>query len=500
MSLPVITPSMFYQYAACPHWLWYDRYGDPARKGDMPELARKLLEQGVVREQEYLKGLDVQAVLTIDMETAAAQTRALMAQGAPRIYQGVIEAEIEGALWRGRPDLLERKPGRSSFGDWMYAPCDIKSSHTIHDTQALQLAFYALVLQRVQGVRPHAASIINVDSERLPLALEPRLLAKCRATARTVAGIVQGEKPPLRLTSKCKQSPWFKECVRAAEEAQDVALLYGADPRALSALRAAGVRTVRDAALMDAARMPEIPYAPPPTLERLKLQARSLRDGSVIWRAAPDLPDAPLKIHFDIEGDPLLDLEYLFGFWITGDPERRYAKIGQMRDQGAEGYYLYFLAERPEDQDRMWKEFLDWTDLLPDPPSFVVYHFADYERARTLRLAKEIEDRPSFRRFASRYVDLFAVVKKSVVFPLYFYSIKDIAKSKFLNYHWRHAKAGGAQSVFWYEQWLETGDRAVLRDIVDYNEDDVVATEYLCRWLGEGRGGVARRRTAEKMV
>jgi predicted RecB family nuclease len=73
------------------------------------------------------------------------------------------------------------------------------------------------------------------------------------------------------------------------------------------------------------------------------------------------------------------------------------------------------------------------------------------------------------------------VIQEAVIFPVYFYSIKDLAKH--LKYKWRHEKAGGAQSIFWYEKWLETEDRKVLRDIVNYNEDDVRATEFLHNWL-----------------
>lgn len=80
-------------------------------------------------------------------------------------------------------------------------------------------------------------------------------------------------------------------------------------------------------------------------------------------------------------------------------------------------------------------------------------------------------------------VDIEKVVQKSVIFPLYFYSIKDIAKSEFLGFKWRHEKAGGGQSVFWYEEWLETGNHEILNDIINYNEDDVRATEHLYNWL-----------------
>ncbi len=489
MSTPTITPSMFFKYAACPHWLWYDLYGDPARKGETPALMEKLLQMGVMHEEDYIRGLDLQPVLTADQKAAAAQTLALMQSGAPLIYQGALEATVNGSVWRGRPDLLEKRPGRSAFGDWTYVPVDIKSSHSVHDTQALQLAFYALLLERVQDDLPKEAFIINVDHERVPLELKASLFSKTKKKAGEIARILRGEKPPLRLGSKCKHSPWYKECIRSAEEANDICLVYDLDPRAADGLRAEGIRTVADAAAMRVESLPKIPHAPAHELSRIKLQAQALLDGDLHWLKAPEMPSAPLEMYFDIEGDPLLAVEYLFGFWIVGDRERRYAKIGQVRDKGEDGYFLYFLAETPEDEGKMWADFVRWTDLLPET-GFAVYHFADYERSRTKNLAERYGDSPGFRRFFKRYADLSKTVQDSVIFPLYFYSIKDIAKSKFLAYKWRHQKAGGAQSIFWYEKWLETKDPSVLSDIVDYNEDDVVATRALHVWLREQGGRV----------
>ncbi len=80
-------------------------------------------------------------------------------------------------------------------------------------------------------------------------------------------------------------------------------------------------------------------------------------------------------------------------------------------------------------------------------------------------------------------VDLLPITTSSYILPLYFYSIKDIAKH--FGFKWQHEKADGAQSTFWYEQWLEKCDRTVLQDIINYNEDDVRATEFLHRWLKE---------------
>ena len=148
--------------------------------------------------------------------------------------------------------------------------------------------------------------------------------------------------------------------------------------------------------------------------------------------------------------------DYLFGFWVVGDPEGKYAKAGHvvwsLEDPGM--YFLYFLAEAPELESVMWNNLLAWLCCLPH--EYKVYHYANYEREALKKLSENIK----FGRTSSiqdNLIDLQKSVEKSVVLPLYFYSIKDIAKSSFLNFKWRHAKAGGGQSIFWYEQWLEKG-------------------------------------------
>ena len=286
MSRHIVTPSHFYQHATCPHWIWYDRFGDPARKGEVPELAQKLLDQGVVHEVEYVKGLALSPVTAADPADALALTLKLMRQGVDLIYQGTIEAEIDGAIWRGRPDLLEKRKGKSSLGGYYYAPVDIKSSHSIHREQQLQLAFYAMVLERVQGVRPKETAIINVDHERITFRPSAVHIGKTRAAVKEILDVMDGKRPPLRLASKCKRSPWFRECVREAEEGNDIALLYDLDSRAHPALRAAGIHTVQDAARMDVSMLPKIPFCSAQKLERVKLQAESLATGELRWERA----------------------------------------------------------------------------------------------------------------------------------------------------------------------------------------------------------------------
>jgi len=84
-------------------------------------------------------------------------------------------------------------------------------------------------------------------------------------------------------------------------------------------------------------------------------------------------------------------------------------------------------------------------------------------------------------KFREHTIDLHQKTVDSVIFPLYFYTLKDVAK--FLGYQWSDSEAGGAESVAWYDQWLKTGDRTFLDRVIKYNEDDVRATMMLKQWL-----------------
>lgn len=485
MSDIVFTPSLFFQYATCPHWIWHERYSDQSLRGETPALMEKLLEQGVLHEDRYVKGLTFVEVKEKRPAAALARTLELMREGVELIYQGEIECEIDGVLYRGRPDLLEKRKGESStFGDYYYAPCDIKSSTKIKTEQWMQLTLYAKVLEVIQGVFPCDASIINRTHERIAFLIEEKHRVKTFNRVDTILAVMRGKKPPLKLSSSCKSNPWYSQCLKEAVESNDIALLYRLDTRAHKVLRENGINTVVDAAAMKIELLPKVPYASVETLQRVKIQAQSLLNGELKWIGRPELPETAINICFDIEGDPLLDVQYLWGFWISGDPEGLYAQIGHVRKQDDGRYFVYFLAEAPDDEREMWRVFLRWLEILPKD-GYTVWHYNKYERVQCNKLALMYGNCEALRRFMTRFVDLEIVVRECVILPLYFYSIKDIAKSKFLNFKWRHAKAGGAQSIFWYEEWLEKQIRSVLTDIVNYNEDDVRATESLRGWLLE---------------
>ncbi|HAU1546661.1 TPA: TM0106 family RecB-like putative nuclease [Legionella pneumophila] len=463
-----ISPSLFFKYAKSPHWIWYDLHGDQSLKEELPELTQKLIEGGMFHEEDCVKDLEK---ITVDEklseQDAEKQTLEYMKAGAGLIYQGVI-SYIEGSIkFKGRPDILKKCEGPSNFGDYYYIPIEIKNSKKCDKPEyKKQLVLYALILEKIQGLRPSEGGFINKNKESLTCKLTDKILQATNDTVGSILNIFHGNEPPIKISRESLATPWGQVLLDEAKQKSDIALLYSIRADVLAGLKNEGIETIRQMSECDIDSLPKIKGASDEMLKRLQTQARSLVNNEIIPRSKPDIPEASTKIYFDIEGDPFLEVEYLFGFWVE--------------KENTEPEFKYFLAETPEDEKTMWVDFLSWIEK-ENFVNYKVYHFHNYEKTRLNKLSKKYGYCPQLAGFIENLVDLSKKLTESFIFPVYFYSIKDIAK--YLDFKWQHEKAGGAQSIFWYEKWLETTDHTILQDIINYNEDDVRATSFLHGWL-----------------
>jgi len=144
--------------------------------------------------------------------------------------------------------------------------------------------------------------------------------------------------------------------------------------------------------------------------------------------------------------------------------------------------YVAFFAEgiSAEEEERAFREA--WQYIVSHQPC-AVYYYSKYERTIWRQLqtkypsvctADEIE--ALFR--SDKSVDLyFDVVRKATEWPTRDYSIKTLAK--YLGFNWRDTNPSGAASIEWFDRWIETNDTTIKQRILDYNEDDCVATRVL---------------------
>ncbi len=216
-----------------------------------------------------------------------------------------------------------------------------------------------------------------------------------------------------------------------------------------------------------------IPGLGPGTLQKLHARAQLVSAGA---RARPylrqliDLPVYDSEVFFDIEVDPLRDHTYLHGFI-----ERHH------QDRTTEQYVAFF-AEQPTPEAEQ-TAFAQAIDYLQQHALSKVYYYSKYERTiyRKLQVkypdvcsADEIETLFSQERAIDLYFD---VVLKATEWPTRDYSIKTLAK--YLGFLWRDTHPSGAASIEWFHRWVESGDQVIRQRILDYNEDDCIATRVL---------------------
>lgn len=456
----------FYRYLKCPHWPYWEIFGDLKDKGEVPPMLEKLRMDGALHEKRCVERLGAYEELPAvgDPDVLFAATLDAMRRGVGLIYHGT----LKDGDWLGQPDLLRRVETPSKFGAWSYEAIDIKSSREITEAQSYQVVFYAQLLKKIQGVKQEKGIVINVECMEKTFAFEDAEPGFFETLDRLLA-VRAGEKPPISFMSSCKDSPWFALCKKDAEDHDDIALIYKIYGSEAKRLREAGYGTLAKLAGADlAALRADVKGVSDHRLERLHLQAQALRGKTTLRIDEPRLPEAGVELHFDIEGDPMIGVEYLHGLLI--------------REGGTETYKA-FAAEDPADEGRAWTEFCDFIEGYAGAP---IYHYGWYELDAVRRLSAKhgISPKAAAALDPANMIDLNRVVQRCVIFPLYFYSLKDVAKH--LGFRWRAADASGANSVLWFQEWCEKKDRALFRKIVDYNEDDVRATAHLKDWLVRG--------------
>ena len=132
-----ITATHFYQFLDCPTKVYLDFNGDFEEKGEVSDFMQKKFDDGNQLEEEILEPLDFEPIAFETLEEGFEATVKRMEDGSNIISQGVL---IDGDLL-GRPDLLEKRPGKSEFGDYIYVPADIKSGHSVKPEYIMQVSF-----------------------------------------------------------------------------------------------------------------------------------------------------------------------------------------------------------------------------------------------------------------------------------------------------------------------------------------------------------------------
>ncbi|NEY92254.1 TM0106 family RecB-like putative nuclease [Rhodobacteraceae bacterium KMS-5] len=441
------------------------------------EDAALLQKQGDAHEAAHLArlgaaGRGIVEVARGDLVQNAATTRAALAAGPEVVFQGAL---LSGN-WGGWSDFLERVERPSALGAFSYEVADTKLKRRPHPKHVLQLVLYSDLLTEVQGVAPEFAHVELGDGTRATLRLADYSAYARMARAR-LEGFVANPTPtrPI-LCADCGLCRWADHCESVWQAEDSLFNVANISRGQVKKLEAAGIATMEALANLDhpvrgmaentrlrlttQARLQHARKTGEPTFE---LRTPELGKGFEL------LPEPqPGDIFYDIEGDPHFEggLEYLHGVWFDGEFRAFWG-----HDHAAEAQALSELVAF-------------FRDRLDAHPAARIYHYAAYEITALRRLTTKYGIGEAFldRLLRERrFVDLFAVVRGSLIGSEANYSIKSMEAFYGRKRDGEVKTAGG--SVVAYERWRETGDRQILDEIEDYNRVDCISTEELRDWL-----------------
>jgi predicted RecB family nuclease len=212
-----------------------------------------------------------------------------------------------------------------------------------------------------------------------------------------------------------------------------------------------------------------------------------------------EIPRAAVELDVDIEDDSG-GICYLIGVRETirarGEVKTRYVPFVTWENTTeAEGQVFA----------QFWQYMMGWQEKARSGHlgGFRAYYYTEHESRYFRHLAKAHAGEPGVPTLdeveeflaSDAWLDMHPIVGKQLVWPVENRTLKSLAK--YVKFFWRDETPGGANSVAWYREAIESAEsdperaEELRQRLLEYNEDDVDATFALREWVS--RLGEARR-------
>jgi len=288
---------------------------------------------------------------------------------------------------------------------------------------------------------------------------------------------------------ECPRCQWWEHCLPQLDP-DDVSLRIDKGPldmREIATLRRHGIATITELAAADLDQLlvwylPEVSHreGAEGRIRVAARRARMLLEGSSFDRETTgpiEVPRADIDIDLDIESSADGRI-YLWGFLV------------QQADDETAVYHEFSRFDDLDDRSEaaLAADAFTWLRSVVDStPSVVVFHYSGYEVAKISELAGRADD--ELLTWAAGYaeehfVDLLEIVKAHY-FGVSGLGLKLMARH--VGFSWRDNDPGGLNSQLWFAEAVH-GETAEVRSrarrrVLEYNEDDVIATSQVRAWL-----------------
>ncbi|MBB3049563.1 putative RecB family nuclease [Prauserella isguenensis] len=308
------------------------------------------------------------------------------------------------------------------------------------------------------------------------------------AVARAAAARDEPLAEPSRIL-ECKGCPWWPTCEAELKRVRDVSLVVRGEDA--MELRRAGIATVDKLAALDVHDEPPIQWTGVSFSDAVSLAKAWLADLTMV-RRVPEVTVSRGDVEVDIDMESFGDAgAYLWGCLLNG------------ADIGVERGYHSFATWEPlptDDEARSFAAFWAWlTDVRRRTDAaglqFRAYCYNALAENRWLYASAErfagfpgVPSKAEVRAFvdSDEWVDLFRSVSDQFLCS-HGKGLKVVAPVA--GFAWRDAEAGGEASMRWYRDavGMDGAEPDVVQRsrLLQYNEDDVLATHALRLWISE---------------
>lgn len=391
-----------------------------------------------------------------------------------------VDGIIGGALWdlRGNPGLMgtvnllfKVNEGQSIFGPYHYKIVQLKRAGEMKEHYAMQTAVMNEILSNIQEYAPQNALFIFKSKEQtLDCA---RIIERAKNHIKDWQLIKSGELiPDAKKPPKAAMPPWRVFANKYLFEKKDLALLPHLSGQMRDALKAHNLHTYEDVAKAGLPVVKEIlqePLATDAIAIDTYWHSVAFTHGKPVLREKGVFPLVPKQrnLYFDFEATETFTKDsisfiYLIGVW---DKE--------------ENKFVSFVAKSEAEEEIIFKQFADY--IGPAGQS-ALYHWTEYEVKKMRALCEKYPNiKNDLQKLVDACVDLKIVVERAFYLPAPSLSLKAAAPA--FGFNWRQTDCGAMDSMVYFTTWLKTGDEALLKKVLMYNEDDCIAMLYVEDYL-----------------
>jgi predicted RecB family nuclease len=458
MTFPLITNETFVSFLHCKRKAFLRAAGVT---GQPPDIQMTLLDLGKVYQRQALE-----AFLRGSCADRVAYEPPSLKKALRKRPQLIVNVNVETDGLSSLIQIAEQIGRTARRGTPVYAPILFVLSETVSRADKLLLAFNALALALVQGVLAPTGKIVHGSSYRvLKCKLEP-LVREARKLVVQIQNIqATNTTPRVGLNRHCNRCEFQADCLRLAEETDDLSLLAGMSEPEIEKQRSRGVTTVTQFAYTYRPGRRGKRKAGKARKHDHALQAAALRDKKVYVLDSPTIPRSGAALYLDLEGVPDRKFDYLIGLVaVVRDRTTAYA----------------FWADDAAQEKAIWNEC---AQVINSFDEYTLYHYGRYELHFLDRMRQRADEKEAavIDGIRSRSCNVLATIYSHIYFPTRSNGLKDIGA--FLGATWTGHNPSGIQALALRLKWEQTRDEAFRKQLLLYNREDCQALQRVTEFV-----------------